>query len=168
MKFRTKNYNYNKEAVRKDFELVESIARTMDNRYAIPGTGLRFGWDPILNFFPVVGEIITFIISMCLVLIMWKHDVSPKALIKMTLNVLADAILGGIPLIGKIFDFTFKANERNVKLLKSHYMEGKHNGSGIGILLVILSIFFLFFFAVLFLLWKITEWVWNGLAGLFS
>lgn len=77
----------------------------------------------------------------------------------MLLNSIFDAILGSIPILGNIVDFFFKANQRNVKILKEHYNEGKHEGSAKGILtalfvfLLALCIFFIY------LLWIFGEWI---------
>lgn len=107
----------------------------MDSQFRLPGTNFRFGLDPILNLVPVLGDVSGFVISSALLLSMVKHGVSRKVVIIMVLNILVDAIIGGIPLIGQIFDFYFKANSRNLKLLKEHYEEGKHQGSGTGVLI---------------------------------
>lgn len=114
---------------------VERISRLMDSQFRLPGTDFRFGLDPIINLVPVLGDVSGFVISSALLLSMVKHGVSRKVVIVMVLNILVDAIIGGIPLIGQIFDFYFKANSRNLKLLKEHYEEGKHQGSGTGVLI---------------------------------
>ena len=55
----------------------------------------------------------------------------------MGLNIALDFILGSIPIIGNIFDFYFKSSQKNLELLKRHYGEGKHQGSGNWILLLV-------------------------------
>ncbi len=35
-------------------------------------------------------------------------------------NVALDTIVGSIPILGSIFDVYYKANKRNIRLLKSH------------------------------------------------
>jgi len=44
-----------------------------------------------------------------------------------SLNILFDATIGAIPVIGQIFDFFFKANARNMKLMREHYLENVSN-----------------------------------------
>ncbi|EOR96044.1 putative protein-transmembrane prediction [Arcticibacter svalbardensis MN12-7] len=80
---------------------------------------------------------------------MVKSGVSRKVVILMILNILVDAVIGAIPFIGNIFDFYYKANTRNIKLLKEHYQEGKHEGGGTGVIIVIL--FFLVLILALFI-----------------
>jgi len=120
-----------------NLEWIERIARWLDSRFYIPGTNIRFGLDPIMSLFPVVGDLATFVISGMLVYNMYQHGVSRNVVIKMILNSTLDAIIGMIPLVGTFFDVFYRANDRNVRLLKEHYFEGKHHGSGNGILAVV-------------------------------
>jgi hypothetical protein len=78
-------------------------------------------------------------------------------------NILLDTIIGSIPIIGVIFDAWFKANNRNIRLLKEHYNEGKHRGSGTG-LLILIGLIFLVILAVFILL---VVWLIQWLIGLF-
>lgn len=154
-------YQYRQESIKKDFELVDKVAHFMDEQYTIPGTRFKFGWDPILNFIPYLGDIFGTIISVILVVMMSKHGVSSKVIVKMLLNVFLDFIIGAIPILGYFGDFIFKANTRNIDLLKSHYYEGKNQGSGAGIILVILTIFFILFIVALYLLYKAFSFSYN-------
>jgi hypothetical protein len=70
-----------------------------------------------------------------LITYMYRHGASRKALIMMIGNVVLDATFGSIPLIGNIFDFAYKANDRNIRIMKRHFEEGKYQGSGTGILI---------------------------------
>ncbi len=113
---------------------VESLARLMDSQFRLPGTNFKFGLDPILGFIPLAGALSTYAVSGILVFTMARYGVSRKVVILMFLNILLDALFGSIPIIGNIFDFAYKANDRNVRLLRRHYQEGKYSGSGTGIL----------------------------------
>lgn len=138
---------------------IEKIVKLMDSQYKIGG--LKFGLDPILNFIPFLGDGITALISGLLVFTMYKHGASGKVVVKMCLNVLIDAIIGAIPLLGWVFDFYFKANEKNLKLLKEHYEDGKHQGSGRNIILLIIGSLILTLIIVLYFAWIVTAWLWN-------
>jgi len=116
---------------------VEQLSKLMDSRFVIPGTKIRFGIDPILSLLPVFGDLVTFIVSGMLIYTMRNHGASRNVAIKMILNATLDAVIGAIPILGTIFDVFYKANDRNVKLLKEHYLEGKHRGSGNGLLVLI-------------------------------
>jgi len=120
-----------------DMEWIERIAKWLDSRFLIPGTNIRFGIDPLMSLFPIVGDLMTYIISGMLIHTMYNAGASRKVVIKMILNSTLDAIIGAIPLLGTVFDIFYRANDRNVRLLKEHYFEGKHQGSGKGLLIAV-------------------------------
>lgn len=128
--------NTNKESP--DLSGIEWMAKMLDSKFRIPGTSFSFGLDPIIGLIPFLGSGVTLILQGSLTLYMLKYGASRKVAIKMALNVLFDTILSSIPFLGQIGDFFFKANKKNVKLLKEHYFEGKHKGSGTGIILLLL------------------------------
>ena len=117
---------------------VERVARLMDSQFQLPGTQFRFGLDPLLGLLPVVGDLSTTLVSVALLLTMLRHGASGAVVVRMALNILIDTVLGGIPLIGNVFDFAYKSNERNVALLRRHYAEGRHLGSGKGLVALVL------------------------------
>jgi hypothetical protein len=138
---------------------VERIAGIMDDKFKIPGTNFRFGLDPILNFIPIAGDLSGFVVAAALLYVMARNGVSRKVLILMTINICSDALIGAIPLVGQISDFYIKANTRNIKLLKEHYQEGKHQGSGRGILILLLLIMLVFIIAVMYISYKALQWL---------
>ena len=138
---------------------VESISTLLDNQFRVPGTNFRFGLDPILGLIPLGGSAASFAISAGLLLTMAKYGVSRKVLILMVGNLLLDATLGSIPVVGNIFDFFFKANQRNVRLLKRHYLEGKYTGSGTGILIAIALALLVILGLVVYGTWKLISYL---------
>jgi len=138
---------------------VEQIASVMDNKFKIPGTNFRFGLDPILNFIPFAGDLSGFLVSAALIYVMGKNGVSRKVLILMAVNISVDAAIGAIPILGQISDFYIKANTRNIKLLKEHYVEGKHTGSGNGIIAIILIVLFVVVGAIMYLSYLALHWL---------
>lgn len=116
------------------------MSRLMDSKFRIPGTSITFGLDPIFGLLPVAGDLGTMLISLSLVYTMYRNGASGKLIAKMILNVLIDAIFGSIPIFGAFFDVYYKANNRNVRLLKQYYEEGKHRGSATGMVLVVLLV----------------------------
>lgn len=140
---------------------LETLVRLLDDQFRIPGTKFRFGLDPLLGLIPFLGEASTFLISGGLLLQMAKKGASGKVVTLMVLNLLADSIMGSIPIIGNIFDFFFKANRRNIDLLKEHYEQGKHQGSGKGLVIIVLLVLFILFALFLYGLWKLTVYVFS-------
>ncbi|MBX9851312.1 MAG: DUF4112 domain-containing protein [Cytophagaceae bacterium] len=145
----------------KELQWAENLARLLDSKFTFPGTNFKFGIDPLIGLIPGLGDLTTFSISAVLLYTLTKHGSSRKVVILMTLNVLADTVIGGIPVIGNIFDFFYKANDKNIRLLKSHYHEGKHQGSGNGILLAILFFFFAMICLVFYGMFKLFQYLIN-------
>jgi hypothetical protein len=138
---------------------IESISTFMDNQFRVPGTNFRFGLDPIMSFIPFGGSAASFAISAGLLLTMVKYGVSRKVLILMLGNLLLDAVLGSVPVAGNIFDFFYKANQRNVNLLKRHYQEGRYTGSGTGLILAIALTLLLLLGLIIYGTWKLISYL---------
>ena len=99
---------------------MEALARLMDGAFVIPGTNIRLGLDAIIGLVPVVGDLIGGLISSYLI---WEARElgAPKWLIaRMVANTLLDTALGAIPVAGDAFDVLFRANMKNMALLRRH------------------------------------------------
>ncbi|WP_426061414.1 DUF4112 domain-containing protein [Hymenobacter sp. B1770] len=140
---------------------VEQMARLMDSHFRLPGTRFRFGLDPLLGLLPVVGDLTSLAVSGALVMTMMRHGASGAVVVRMAINILLDAVIGSIPLLGNLFDFAFKANNRNVALLRRHYAEGKHQGSGKGLVLLLLLFLLVVFGLVAWGGIALARWLWN-------
>lgn len=147
-----------------DLYWIDEITRLMDSKFRLPGTNFRFGLDPILGLLPVIGDFTSFAISGGLILYMVKFGASRKVLILMVLNIFLDATIGSIPVIGHIFDFYYKANTRNINLLRKHYQEEKYQGSGTWIIVLVAALLIALIFLGLWGLWLLIDWLfawWN-------
>ena len=91
-----------------------------DNAIRVPGTNKTFGVDGLASAIPGVGTFIGTGLSLYLVAEAFRHGVGAKTLTKMGGNIALDTVLGAIPAIGFLFDMGFKANQRNLKLLREH------------------------------------------------
>jgi hypothetical protein len=140
-----------------EIQSFERMARLLDSKFEIPGTGIRFGLDPLLSLMPVLGDLITLVISSMLIYTMHNRGASRKVVVKMMLNAGLDTLIGAIPLVGTVFDVFYRSNERNVKLLREHYYEGKHQGSGTGLLLMIFLIAIAVIAAVVYGIYQLLE-----------
>ena len=140
-----------------ELEFIERLAQWLDSRFLIPGTNIRFGIDPMMSLFPIIGDLMTYVVSGMLIYAMYNKGASQKVVIKMILNSTLDAIIGAIPLVGTVFDIFYRANDRNVRLLKEHYFEGKHQGSGKGLLAAIALAALILVGAVFYGMYKLLE-----------
>ena len=98
---------------------LDRLATALDSRYRIPGTGIRFGWDTILGLVPGIGDAASLLPTAYMVWLGHKAGVRAPTLVRMSGNAAIDAVIGTIPILGDVFDVAFKANRRNVELLKS-------------------------------------------------
>jgi len=148
-----------KEALRRHgMGWIKNLSYLMDEQFRLPGTRFRFGVDPLLNLIPFVGDMSGFLISAGLLLAMAKKGASNKLVVLMCINIFLDATIGAIPIIGQIFDFFFKSNTRNLRLMSEHFLEGKHQGSGKNVLLLVGIILLILFILLIYVLWQVGVW----------
>ena len=99
---------------------LEGLARLMDGAFVLPGTNIRVGLDVIIGMVPVAGDVVSGVISSYMI---WEARQlgAPKWLIaRMMANTLLDTTVGAIPILGDAFDVMFRANMKNMALLRRH------------------------------------------------
>ena len=89
----------------------------MDSRFELPGTGLRFGLDPLVGLIPGIGDAMTTVVSLYIISLAGRCGLPRITVARMALNVLIDMLLGAVPLVGDAFDVWWKANQKNARLL---------------------------------------------------
>jgi hypothetical protein len=105
-------------------------ARIFDSAIRIPGTQITFGLDPILGLIPGAGDVASPVFSLFFLWHGLRLGVPKVVLARMVVNVLIDAAVGAIPLVGDLFDFGWKANAWNLALLERHAIPGRRPTSG--------------------------------------
>lgn len=108
-----------REAIDDDGHL-EWMADWLDSVFRIPGLGIRFGLDAVLGLLPGIGDTLTSLASLYILAAAGKRGVPRITVARMALNVAIDYLVGSIPLVGDAFDVYWKANKRNVALLRQH------------------------------------------------
>lgn len=99
---------------------LERLAHLLDDRFRLPGTNLRFGLDGLLGLVPGVGDAVAGLIGLYLIRQARRHGAPGWLIARMLGNVGLDTLLGSVPLVGDLFDFAYKSNRRNVRLLLRH------------------------------------------------
>ncbi|MGR3571585.1 DUF4112 domain-containing protein [Brevirhabdus sp.] len=98
---------------------LDRLAQLLDSRFRIPGTGIRFGLDGLIGLVPGLGDLATLAPSAYLLVQANRLGVSKATMLRMAGNTGIDFAIGAVPLLGDIFDIGFKANNRNVALLRA-------------------------------------------------
>lgn len=145
----------------RDFRQLEWIAKLMDAQFTVPGTNFKFGLDGIIGLIPGAGDISTFAVSAYLLTIMARNGASGHVMARMVLNVVVDAVVGMIPILGDLFDIAFKANMRNLKLMKEHYVEGRHKGGVWKILVPVLLLLLIVVGGIIWGGYKLLAWLFS-------
>ena len=99
---------------------VEALERTMENLFRLPGLNRGVGLDVILDFVPVAGPTAAAAIGAYLAWEARNLGMSKWQLARMTANVGFDTAVGAIPVAGDLFDFVFRSNSRNLKIIRKH------------------------------------------------
>ncbi|HSK53311.1 MAG TPA: DUF4112 domain-containing protein [Clostridia bacterium] len=105
------------------------VSRVLDDLVEVPGTGRRFGLDPLIGFIPVIGDAASALVGLWLIAEAARFRLPRIVLARMVLNTLVDLLVGAVPLIGDVFDFVAKPNARNVALFR-RYASDPASGTG--------------------------------------
>jgi hypothetical protein len=102
----------------KHITIAEAITDLLENRFTI--LNYRFGLDPLLGLIPGLGDALALIFSLYLVWIGIQMRLPGEKIEAMVRNILIDFFIGLIHFLGEVGDFVFKANSKNLKILRSH------------------------------------------------
>jgi hypothetical protein len=99
---------------------IDALATLLDTAFVIPGTQVRFGLDALIGLIPGIGDAITTVMSLFIVSEARALGAPPLLIARMIANVALDGFVGAVPLVGDAFDVAFRANRRNMALLRGH------------------------------------------------
>ncbi|NCP10717.1 MAG: DUF4112 domain-containing protein [Sphingomonadales bacterium] len=105
------------KAIRKRIEALEMI---LERSIVIPGLGRPIGLDAVVGLIPVVGDIVTGAMGAYLIWEARNLGLPKWKIARMAGNLGVDTLLGFIPLAGDAFDFLFRSNSRNLKIVQRH------------------------------------------------
>ena len=98
-------------------QALDRLAELLDASIQVPGTTFRIGLDPLLGLIPGIGDLLTGIVSMWIVIQAWRVGATFGTVLRMMFNVVVDVVIGIIPLFGDLADFVLRTNRKNVALL---------------------------------------------------
>ena len=97
-------------------EMAERIARWTDRAMLDPIAGL---------IVPGLGDVLGAGVGLFIVMVAVQKKLPAVVVARMLVNLGIDTAVGMIPLVGDIFDFGFRANQRNVALLRARHTRGR-------------------------------------------
>lgn len=103
-------------------------SRLLDSAFRVPGTRIRFGWDPVLGLMPGLGDLVTPLFSVLLLGQAFSIKIPWLVQLRMLANVVLDEVAGLVPGVGDLLDVAWKANTRNLELLERHARQGARPG----------------------------------------
>ncbi len=101
-------------------ERLRTLTRVLDDLVRIPGTRFRIGLDPVIGLVPGGGDAVGAAISAYALLVAVRLGAPVSVLVRMGGNIALDALAGSVPVLGDLFDFGWKANRRNLRLLERY------------------------------------------------
>jgi hypothetical protein len=97
---------------------LDALASLLDTAILIPSTNVRFGLDAVIGLVPGIGDAITTMLSLYIVKEARALGAPRHVILRMLGNVALDGVVGVVPLAGDLFDVMWRANRRNMKLLR--------------------------------------------------
>jgi len=97
---------------------LDAVARLLDVAFVLPGTNIRYGIDGIIRLVPVVGDLIASAFSLWLVREARTIGAPWHVTARMLANVALEGAVGMVPVAGDAFDVMFRANMRNMRILR--------------------------------------------------
>jgi hypothetical protein len=99
---------------------IEGLEQVLERSFVIPGINQPVGLDAIAGLIPVVGDFIGMALGAYLVWEASNLGLPKWKLWRMAGNVAFDSAVGAVPVAGDVFDFLFRSNTRNLRIVKRH------------------------------------------------
>jgi hypothetical protein len=99
-----------------DDEFAEQLAWLLDSSIRLGP--ISVGLDGLIGLIPGLGDIVTNIMSALIVIRAMQNGVHKAAILRMLLNLGIDTAVGSVPVVGDVFDFAYKANQKNIRIYR--------------------------------------------------
>ena len=100
---------------------LDLLSRLLDVAFVLPGTNVRFGVEAILRLIPGVGDAAASVLSAYVVYEASRLGIPQSLLLRMIANILVEGVAGAVPILGDMFDVGWRANRRNIALLREYF-----------------------------------------------
>lgn len=98
------------------YKIAKRLATILDDRFEL--FGIKFGLDPILDLFPVLGGILPAIFGLYIVWVADKLNLPQNIIRRLVFNVVVDFVIGLVPVLGNIGSVFYRSNRRNIQIIE--------------------------------------------------
>lgn len=109
---------------------IEALEILLERSFVVPGTKIPVGLDSVAGLVPVLGDLVTAAMGLYLVWEARNLGMSRWQRARMLAHVGIDTALGAIPLAGDLFDFVYRSNSKNLRIVRKH-LDRHHPGTRI-------------------------------------
>lgn len=99
---------------------IEGLERLLEGLIEVPLVGRKVGLDALLGLIPVGGDVISGALGLYLVWEARNLGLPRWQLWRMAGNVGIDTLIGAVPVAGDLFDFLYRSNSKNLKIVRKH------------------------------------------------
>lgn len=99
---------------------VEGLERLLEGLFDVPLLGRKVGLDALVGLVPGIGDVVTASMGLYLVWEARNLDMPRWQIWRMLGNVGIDALVGIVPVAGDLFDFLYRSNTKNLKIIRKH------------------------------------------------
>ena len=131
------------EKRQQQYQKLDKLSWLLDSSIKIPFTNRTIGLDGIIGLIPGIGDVTGGVISGYIILKAIALGVPTLVIMRMVINMIIEGMIGVIPFFGDIFDFIFKSNRRNVRLMKSYLDDPEETASrsGLSVIVFLVALF---------------------------
>lgn len=104
---------------REKVDRLKRIAGWMDNEFRLGPFRVPVGLDPLLGLIPGLGDFLSSLVGIWIIGEATSLGVSRTAVFRLLLTVAADLGFGSIPLLGDIWDFSYKSNKKMIEIIEA-------------------------------------------------
>ncbi|RKF20811.1 DUF4112 domain-containing protein [Altericroceibacterium spongiae] len=104
-------------SIRQRIQMMEAL---LERAFTVPGIKRGVGLDAVIGLIPVVGDVITAAMGAYIIWEARNLGIPKWKLWRMAGNIAFDSAIGAIPVAGDLFDFVYRSNSRNLKIIKKH------------------------------------------------
>jgi hypothetical protein len=127
---------------------LRTLSRLLDSALTIPGTQVRIGLDPVLGLIPGLGDLVSPLCAIAMFIVARDAGLPLVVQLRMVINVAIDAFVGFVPIVGDLFDFAWKANDRNMELLELYAYRSRRASPGDWLFIIVMIAMLLLIAAV--------------------